>query len=59
MAFAVLLVEFVLSGRFRLISGRMGMDVGLRVRALSMKIGSGGPMKCQLQRTACAASKPA
>ena len=33
-AFAVLLVEFVLSGRFRLISARMGMDVTMRLHQL-------------------------
>lgn len=33
-AFAVLLVEFVLSGRFRVISGRMGMDVTMRLHQL-------------------------
>lgn len=33
-AFAILLVEFVLSGRFRTISGRMGMDVTMRFHQL-------------------------
>lgn len=33
-AFAILLVEFVLSGRFRLISGRVGMDVTMRLHQL-------------------------
>jgi predicted ferric reductase len=33
-AFAILLVEFVLSGRFRTISGRMGMDVTMRLHQL-------------------------
>lgn len=33
-AFAILLVEFVLSGRFRAISGRMGMDVTMRFHQL-------------------------
>lgn len=33
-AFAILLVEFVLSGRFRLVSGRMGMDVTMRLHQL-------------------------
>lgn len=33
-AFAILLVEFVLSGRFKLISGRMGMDVTMRIHQL-------------------------
>ena len=33
-AFAVLLIEFVLSGRFRAISARMGMDVTMRFHQL-------------------------
>jgi predicted ferric reductase len=33
-AFVILLLEFVLSGRFRLISGRMGMDVTMRFHQL-------------------------
>lgn len=33
-AFAILLVEFVLSGRFRVISARMGMDVTMRLHQL-------------------------
>tara|TARA_E500000318_G_scaffold107776_1_gene117536 strand:- start:2303 stop:3625 length:1323 start_codon:yes stop_codon:yes gene_type:complete len=33
-AFAILLVEFVLSGRFRAISGRIGMDVTMRFHQL-------------------------
>lgn len=33
-AFAILLVEFVLSGRFRTISARMGMDVTMRLHQL-------------------------
>jgi predicted ferric reductase len=33
-AFAILLVEFVLSGRFRAISGRIGMDVTMRLHQL-------------------------
>jgi predicted ferric reductase len=33
-AFAILLVEFVLSGRFRTISGRIGMDVTMRFHQL-------------------------
>jgi predicted ferric reductase len=33
-AFAILLVEFVLSGRFKLISGRIGMDVTMRLHQL-------------------------
>lgn len=33
-AFAILLVEFVLSGRFRAISARMGMDVTMRFHQL-------------------------
>ncbi len=33
-AFAVLLMEFVLSGRFRFISGRMGIDVTMRFHQL-------------------------
>lgn len=33
-AFAILLVEFVLSGRFRSISGRIGMDVTMRFHQL-------------------------
>jgi predicted ferric reductase len=33
-AFAILLVEFVLSGRFRAISGRLGMDVTMRFHQL-------------------------
>lgn len=33
-AFAMLLAEFVLSGRFRAISGRMGMDVTMRFHQL-------------------------
>lgn len=33
-AFAVLLVEFILSGRFRTISARIGMDVTMRVHQL-------------------------
>ncbi|MEP3116164.1 ferredoxin reductase family protein [Nisaea sp.] len=33
-AFAILLVEFVLSGRFRTISGRVGMDVTMRFHQL-------------------------
>lgn len=33
-AFALLLVEFVLSGRFKTISGRMGMDVTMRFHQL-------------------------
>ncbi len=33
-AFAILLIEFVLSGRFRAISGRMGMDVTMRFHHL-------------------------
>jgi predicted ferric reductase len=33
-AFAILLVEFVLSGRFKVISGRMGMDVTMRFHQL-------------------------
>jgi len=34
LAFAVILVEFVLSGRFRAISGRIGMDVTMRFHQL-------------------------
>lgn len=34
LAFAIILVEFVLSGRFRSISGRAGMDVTMRVHQL-------------------------
>ncbi|MEM9472624.1 MAG: ferredoxin reductase family protein [Pseudomonadota bacterium] len=33
-AFAILLVEFVLSGRFKVISARIGMDVTMRVHQL-------------------------
>ncbi len=33
-AFAILLVEFVLSGRFRAVSGRIGMDVSMRFHQL-------------------------
>jgi len=33
-AFAIILVEFVLSGRFRVISGRIGMDVTMRIHQL-------------------------
>ena len=33
-AFAVLLVEFVLSGRFKVISVRIGMDVTMRIHQL-------------------------
>lgn len=33
-AYAILLVEFVLSGRFRMISGRMGIDVTMRFHQL-------------------------
>lgn len=33
-AFAILLVEFILSGRFRAISGRIGMDVTMRFHQL-------------------------
>ncbi|MCP1337062.1 ferredoxin reductase family protein [Futiania mangrovi] len=33
-AFAVLLAEFVLSGRFRTVSGRIGMDVTMRLHQL-------------------------
>ena len=33
-AFAVLLVEFVLSGRFKVISARIGMDVTMRIHQL-------------------------
>lgn len=33
-AFAILIVEFVLSGRFRLVSERMGMDVTMRFHQL-------------------------
>ncbi len=33
-AFAMLLVEFLLSGRFRMISGRMGIDVTMRFHQL-------------------------
>ncbi|MGF1651596.1 MAG: ferric reductase-like transmembrane domain-containing protein [Hyphomicrobiaceae bacterium] len=34
LAFSILLVEFVLSGRFRAVSRRMGMDVTMRVHQL-------------------------
>jgi len=34
LAFSIILLEFVLSGRFRLISGRIGMDVTMRVHQL-------------------------
>ncbi|MBK0399619.1 ferredoxin reductase family protein [Limibaculum sp. M0105] len=34
LAFAVILVEFVLSGRFRAVSGRIGMDVTMRLHQL-------------------------
>lgn len=34
LAFAVILVEFVLSGRFRSVSGRIGMDVTMRLHQL-------------------------
>lgn len=34
LAFAIILVEFVLSGRFRSISGRIGMDVTMRFHQL-------------------------
>ena len=34
LAFAIILVEFVMSGRFRTISGRIGMDVTMRVHQL-------------------------
>lgn len=34
LAFAILLVEFVLSGRFRSVSGRIGMDVTMRLHQL-------------------------
>lgn len=33
-AFAILLIEFVLSGRFQLISDNMGMDVTMRLHQL-------------------------
>jgi predicted ferric reductase len=33
-AFAIILVEFTLSGRFRTISGRIGMDVTMRIHQL-------------------------
>lgn len=36
-AFAILLVEFVLSGRFRTISGRIGMDVTMRFHQLAAR----------------------
>lgn len=38
-AFAILMVEFVLSGRFRTISGRMGMDVTMRLHQLLARTG--------------------
>lgn len=34
LAYAIILVEFVLSGRFRLVSGRVGMDVTMRFHQL-------------------------
>ncbi len=34
LAFSIILIEFVLSGRFRLISGRVGMDVTMRAHQL-------------------------
>ncbi|MGF1630968.1 MAG: ferric reductase-like transmembrane domain-containing protein [Kiloniellaceae bacterium] len=34
LAFAIILVEFVLSGRFRTVSGRIGMDVTMRAHQL-------------------------
>ena len=34
LAFAIILVEFVLSGRFRFVSGRIGMDVTMRIHQL-------------------------
>lgn len=37
-AFVIILVEFVLSGRFRLISRRMGMDVTMRFHQLLARI---------------------
>jgi predicted ferric reductase len=37
-AFAILLVEFVLSGRFRTISGHMGMDVTMRLHQLLARL---------------------
>lgn len=37
LAFAVLLVEFVLSGRFRAITGRIGMDVTMRLHQLAAR----------------------
>ncbi|MAC77011.1 MAG: hypothetical protein CML66_03005 [Rhodobacteraceae bacterium] len=33
-AFAIILAEFVLSGRFRMLSGRVGMDVTMRIHQL-------------------------
>jgi predicted ferric reductase len=37
-AFAVLLVEFVMSGRFRLVSARIGMDVTMRFHQLVARV---------------------
>ncbi len=37
LAFAILLSEFVLSGRFKVISARMGMDVTMRVHQLAAR----------------------
>lgn len=37
-AFSVLLVEFVLSGRFRVISGRLGMDATMRFHQLMARV---------------------
>ena len=34
LAFSIILVEFVLSGRFRVVSGRIGMDVTMRMHQL-------------------------
>jgi predicted ferric reductase len=37
LAFTILLAEFVLSGRFRIISAKMGMDVTMRVHQLAAR----------------------
>lgn len=39
LAFAIVLVEFVLSGRFRAISGRIGMDVTMRTHQVVARTG--------------------
>lgn len=39
LAFAIVLVEFVLSGRFRAISGRIGMDITMRTHQVVARTG--------------------